>query len=375
MRARHVLFACLVLLLSACSGLTQDGSRSDTAEHYVTVKSGAPGLGGGETRLYLREISPASSAIPAGNRVVLFVHGSGTPGEVTFDVRYKDYSWMRYLANAGFDVFSLSLTGYGGSTRPAAMADACNFAKTVQAQFVPGVIPQPCEATYKTPIATIESEWNEIDATIDYLRKLRGVEKVSIVGWSQGAPRAGGYAARNPGKVARLFILAPAYLADWPATVPATMPADFAAMSSQSRKNFDDNWKRQVGCPGQYDEEAVDAVWREMLASDPVGAKWGEGVRRAPNVPNSGFNKAIVSKMQTPFAMVTGPHDKQVSSERVRALYGDLGSKDKVFIDLACTSHNAMWERNRGLLYKASLEWLRDGKVNGVSQGEVKLGY
>ena len=29
----------------------------------------------------------------------------------------------------------------------------------------------------------------------------------------------------------------------------------------------------------------------------------------------------------------------------------------------------------RLLLFKASLEWLKDGKVNGVCQGEFKLGY
>jgi len=58
----------------------------------------------------------------------------------------------------------------------------------------------------------------------------------------------------------------------------------------------------------------------------------------------------------------------------VRQLYADLGSKEKVFIELACSSHNAMWEKHHLLLFKASLEWLRDGKVNGVSQGELKLG-
>jgi pimeloyl-ACP methyl ester carboxylesterase len=373
MRAHLVAFTGFVLFVSACATLPQDGSR--TVEHYVTAKSGAPALRGGETRLYVREITPASSQIPAANRVVLFVHGSGTPSEVTFDVRYKDYSWMQYLAKAGFDVFSLSLTGYGGSTRPAPMADACNFARARQAQFVPGVIPQACESTYKAPISTMESDWNEIDATVEHLRKLRGVDKVSIVAWSQGAARAGGYAARNPGKVARLFILAPSYRPDWPASVPVAMPADFATMSSQSRKEFDANWQRQVGCPGQMDPDAADAVWREMIASDPVGAKWGEGVRRAPNVPNTGFNKAMVSQMRTPFAMVSGAHDKQIVPERVRALYQDVGSQEKVFIDLACTSHNAMWEPNRGLLFKASLEWLRDGKVSGVSAGEVRLGY
>jgi len=71
----------------------------------------------------------------------------------------------------------------------------------------------------------------------------------------------------------------------------------------------------------------------------------------------------------------TGAHHKQVVPERVRELYADLGSKQKVVIDLARSSHNAMWERNRLLLFQGSLEWLKDGKVNGTSEGELKLGY
>ena len=181
--------------------------------------------------------------------------------------------------------------------------------------------------------------------------------------------------ARNPAKVSRLFMLAPSYVRDWPSAAPNPMLGPGGPMSAQSRKNFDENWDRQVGCPEQYEVGVSDAVWAQMLASDPVGAKWGPGVRRAPNVPNYGFNKAIVAQMQTPFAMVTGPHDKQVAPERVRALYDDLGSQDKLFIDLACSSHNAMWEKNRLLLFKASLDWLKDGKVNGMSRGEMKAGY
>ena len=79
--------------------------------------------------------------------------------------------------------------------------------------------------------------------------------------------------------------------------------------------------------------------------------------------------------MQTPFLMVAGVHDKQVAPERVRELFADLGANQKVLVDLACASHNAMWERNHLLLFGASLEWLRDGKVKGMSEGEVKLGY
>ena len=73
--------------------------------------------------------------------------------------------------------------------------------------------------------------------------------------------------------------------------------------------------------------------------------------------------------------MVAGAHDKQVAPERVRELYADVGSKQKILIDLACSSHNAMWERNHLLLFKASLEWLEDGTVNGMTEGIVRVGY
>ena len=83
----------------------------------------------------------------------------------------------------------------------------------------------------------------------------------------------------------------------------------------------------------------------------------------------------MVAATQTPTLMVTGEHDKQVLPPRVRDLYADLGSKSKVLVDLACTSHNAMWEKNHLLLFKASLEWLTKGTVNGTEQGIVRLGY
>jgi hypothetical protein len=59
----------------------------------------------------------------------------------------------------------------------------------------------------------------------------------------------------------------------------------------------------------------------------------------------------------------------------VRDLYADIGSRQKVFIDLACSSHNAMWEKNHTLLFQASLEWLVHGTVHGQQQGILRLGY
>ena len=51
---------------------------------------------------------------------------------------------------------------------------------------------------------TIESDWNDIDGVVEYVRKLRGVAKLNLIGWSLGGPRAGGYAAQHPEKVSRI---------------------------------------------------------------------------------------------------------------------------------------------------------------------------
>jgi pimeloyl-ACP methyl ester carboxylesterase len=306
---------------------------------------------------------------------VLFVHGAGTPAEVAFDVPYKDYSWMAYLARAGFDVFSMDTTGYGRSTRPAAMNDPCNLAQEQQKTFVPGLLAAPCAPAYARNVTTIASDWNDIDAAVDYIRALRRVDRVSLVAWSLGGPRAGGYAARHPEKVQKLVLLAPAYNRMTPAEAPATVPAEGVAMNTQSHDEFIANWDRQVGCSDQYDSPTADSVWSKMIESDPVGATWGTGVRRAPQTTTWGWTQPMVAKSQIPTLVISGVHDKQVNPDRVRELYADLGSHQKVFIDLGCSSHNAMWEKNHSLLFRASLEWLTKGSVNGTQEGMLKLGY
>jgi pimeloyl-ACP methyl ester carboxylesterase len=350
-----------------------DGDRVLTLDHYVTVRSTAPGMSGQPAHLYVRERVLAGAALRGAigpERVVLFVHGAGTPAEVAFDVPYQDYSWMAFLARAGYDVFSVDMTGYGRSTRPAAMSDPCNLAADRQAGFAA----VPCKPSSAQAITTIESDWDDIGAAVDYIRQLRRVERVSMIGWSQGGPRAGGYALRHPQKVNRLVLLAPAYNRTSAAAAPAR-PAAAVAFNTQSRAEFEANWERQVGCPGQVEPGAAEAVWADMLASDPVGATWGPGVRRAPQTPTWGWNAAAVAKAQTPTLMIAPIHDRQVNPERVRDLHADLGTSQKVLLDLGCSSHNAMWEKNHLLLFRASLEWLEKGTVNGAKDGVVKVGY
>jgi pimeloyl-ACP methyl ester carboxylesterase len=376
LRAWQLLFAAAVL--RAGDGSVNNPERLLRIDHYVQVRSEVPAISGQSTQIYVREVVDPGTLARGGagpDRVALFVHGAGTPAEVAFDVPYQDYSWMAYLAHAGFDVFSMDMTGYGRSTRPWPMNDPCNLSQQQQASFVPALIAAPCSASYGQQMTTLASDWHDIDAVVDRIRAIRHVDKLTLLGWSLGGPRSGGYASQHPDKVARLVLLAPAYNRAATGAKPAEVPAKGTVMNTQSREEFISGWDRQVGCPNQYDPDARDAIWKEMVDSDTVGATWGGGVRRAPQVTSWGWTQAVASKMQIPMLLFSGAHDKQVNPDRVRDLYNDTGATKKIFVDLACSSHNAMWERNHLLMFRASLEWLTSGTVDGKKEGMLRLGY
>src|SRR5262247_3199019 len=153
----------ITALLVAPVVAAEDSDQLLSIDHYVRVKSIVPSIAGQISQIYVRERARAATPLRNANladRVVLFVHGAGTPAEVAFDVPYQDYSWMAYLARDGFDVFSMDTTGYGRSTRPPPMNDPCNLAKDRQAGFVPA----PCAPSYPHAMTTIASDWDDITA-------------------------------------------------------------------------------------------------------------------------------------------------------------------------------------------------------------------
>jgi len=370
-----------MVLFSIGSGMAQAVPKAPdvlTIDHYVTVESIAPSMEGEVAQIYVRERAAPATVFRARDlegRVVVFIHGAGTPAEVAFDPPYEGYSWMAHHAEAGFDAFSVDMTGYGRSTRPTPMNDPCNLSEAQQADLVPLFLEAPCDPSYPYRATTLASDWHDIDQVVDYVRELRDVDRVSLVGWSMGGPRAAGYAARNPDKIDRIVLLAPAYNRGARAAPPETLLVAGPTMTKQTRKDFEALWDRQVGCADQYEAPLVSAVWAAMLESDLVGATWGPGVRRAPRSVSWGWTEEVVRNTARPMLLVAGIHDGQVPPGRVREMYEDLGSEEKVFLDLGCASHNAMWEVNRTLLFDASLEWLSGGSVDGVNNGVVRKGY
>lgn len=278
---------------------------------------------------------------------------------------------MAFLAAEGFDTFAVDVTGYGRSTRPNTMNDPCNLSDDDRQAL--GMKMQPCEPSYRMRVTTIASHWADIDRAVDYIRELRQVSKVSLIAWSSGGPRAGGYAAQNPDKIDRLVFLAPTYTRSLPSDRPLELFKG-PAMRAQLHTRDSENWDRQVGCPDQYDPTLKQIIWSEALRSDPVGSTWGSGTMRSPNTIRWGWNKQIVAQSDTPTLVIVGEYDEDRFVVRGKDLFEDIVSQDKVLVELACASHMAQFESNRLLLFDASLQWLRDGTVNGQNHGVFRMG-
>ena len=145
--------------------------------------------------IHLREVvlRGRERTAPAEGKILLLAHGASTPGYVGFDATCENCSMMRYFALAGWDTFALDYEGYGMSSRSPVVE-------------MPSLFPDSQVPTV-TDVAV-----SDIERVVDFICNLRGVEKVTLFGWSFGAIRSAPiYTIRHPAKVAKLILFAGAY--------------------------------------------------------------------------------------------------------------------------------------------------------------------
>jgi len=304
--------------------------------------------------------------------VVLFVHGGHVPVVPAFDLDYKDYSWMESLARAGFDVFSMDRTGYGFSPRPK-MDDPCNVNPAQQSILTPHPLAAPCPHSYPFRLTHTASDTDDIGAAVDYIRALRRVDRITIAGWSGVGPQVGPYAVKNQDKIDRLIFYAPNYVRTSATNPPAELPQAGFPMNLRTRPLLEAEWDSQVACEGQFEPAIRDVVWRKIMDFEPVGRTWGplEGVMRARTITPWGWNQTVAPTIKVPMLIMVGQNDTLLSQGR--DLYQDLGSEDKVLLEVPCASHFLVWETNHKILHTASREWLRKGSLKGVRQGVLTV--
>lgn len=361
----------------AAAGIAQAQSQSPdilTIDRIVEHTSSVPAIKGQKVGLFVRERVAApmleqGAGKPFEGKVVLMVHGGYTPATIAFDVQYRDYSWMERLAREGFDVFTMDMTGYGRSTRPPQMDEPCNLLPEQQKEITPTTLPEPCAPKYPYALVNSDSETDDINAVVDFIRKLRGVDKISLVGWSGGGIRTGTFVGRHPQKVDRYVIWASSnYSRKNPDGPPAALPAAGAPITFQTRTvGVDRRWLGAQKSPDMIEFGMPDIISALNQLADPVGATWGPGGLRAPTRTYWGWNANGARKVQVPTLIMVGEYDNLIRSNI--ELHEDLGASEKVFLGIAGGTHFMNWEKQRRVLHAASIDWLKNGSLGGATSG------
>lgn len=338
-----------------------------TIDRLINHVSTVPAIAGKTVDLFVRE-KVSSALLEQGNgtgfagKAVLFVHGGYCPSTLAFDVPYLDYSWMTFLAQEGFDVFAMDMTGYGRSARPH-MDNPRNLDPAFQPRIIPDVLPELCSPDYPYVLVNSDSETDDIVRVIDYICDLRGVDKVSLVGWSGGGIRTGTFTRRFPHKVDKLILHASSnYDRDNPDEPPAELPQPGAPMTIQMRDvGIDQRWLAKVIDPATVESGIPDYIWALNVEHDRLGATWGSGGLRAPTRTYWGWNANAARAIKVPTLMMTGEQDRLLPSNL--HLMDDLAAAKKAFVTIETATHFAVWERQRHVLHKASLQWLADTRI------------
>jgi pimeloyl-ACP methyl ester carboxylesterase len=283
-------------------------------------------------RLHMRnETFPWQQSMPK-RRTVLFVHGATFPASSTFGVSLPDGgSWMGFVASRGFDVYSVDIRGYGGSTRPAAMS-------------------QPPEAN--PPFAGTKEAVRDIAAAVDYILAQPGSLPPTLIGWSWGTTTTAAYAAENPGKIDRLVLVAPV----WLGLRPQPYRGAYRLSTYESARAF-----AIAGMPKQ-NVEAIsplanfNAWWKATLATDPEGAARSPPAVRSPNGVMQDFTESWAAgkptydpaKIRAPTLLLVGDWDAITPPAMAQGLYEQLtNASERRLVRFSEATHFMIIEKHR----------------------------
>lgn len=361
-----------------------------TIDHAVPHVSTVVANAGEQVNLFVRE-RVRSDVTDRPREAVLMIHGRSVAVLAAAELRYEDYDWAGWLAqSAGVDVFMLDFQGHGRSPRPK-MDDPCNAPTAQQAILIPNPLPATCAHSYPFTLTTSTSDLDELDTVVEYIRNLRGVDKVHLVGWSAGAFRVGPYTADHPDKVASLFLFAPIFNANFRGPPPIADPTPMTIGTRTDAFVGDGvrlGWDVENKCENQRAPGIQDVVWAAIMENEGIGRTWGpppagappgsppEGVirvRQSVNAVNV-WNASVASRITTPTAIVWGELDTgQGGLQHLAELYDLIQNENKLRLTVQCTGHYMQWESQRHVLHQVSKEWFKHGRVGGFTSGEFSV--
>ncbi|WP_315838339.1 alpha/beta hydrolase [Bradyrhizobium prioriisuperbiae] len=338
----------LAIALLITPVIPASAAQMDTKSY--TIPSSEPGI-----QLFVRNKRRADVTTFGPDRTLLFVHGATYPAETAFDLPIAGASMMDLFADAGYDVWLVDVRGYGGSTRPAAMSEPPEKNK---------------------PLVSTTEAVTDFGTAVDHILKVRGLDKINVMGWSWGTSIVGAYTATHNDKVNRLVLYAPIWLFKEGTRVLAAGQT-LGAYRLVSKASAKDRWLKDVPedkkttliPPGVF-EAWADATW----ATDPDSAK--EQMLRAPNGVAQDVNDYWAAgkpyydpgKITVPTLLIHAEWDADLPSYQAQAYFTKLvNTPYKRFVELGEGTHTVMMEKNRmqffreirGFLDEASAQALR----------------
>jgi len=339
----------LFLLARFSSAFADDVARLRVTDHFVSHASNEPFYAqqhlDPRVTLHVREVVLAGreGTVARDGKLVLLIHGGTIPGYLAFDSDRENCSLMRYFARAGWDTFALDLEGYGLSTRPSVMDS-------------PGAFPES-----KAPMHVVVTV-RDVERVVEFIRALRGGEKIHLLGWSQGASlEAPLFAIQHPDKVAKLVLVGVAY------DLTETMDDRKKTAAEREIQKVRYNEPSLKGWAGLGTKEefvipaCFDAYRKAHLASDPKSGELG-GVVRSPAgrsvdqlLSKPHFDAA---KITMPTLVIRGDADTYATRDDNQQLLNALGSTVKEFVEVPNAGHFLYFEKMNVHAFKAVRKFL-----------------
>lgn len=297
--------------------------------------------------LHVREVVSAGRERTAGRdqKVLLLVHGATFPAAIAFDLNYPNASMMQSLASLGWDTFALDIEGYGESTRPPSM----DF---------PGLYPDD-----NAPISPLVS-LADVNRVVDFIRDLRGIDTVHLLGWSAGAyNEVPAFAIAYPEKTGKVILMG----SIWPGS-PKTEEENKETMAKADSRKVDIGFPFKAGRWNRFGTKVeelppglLDVYIKDHTASDPKSGELGGGVRKPSGrmvLSTESTPRFDPGKITAPTLVLRGELDTIAKEAENQALLDALGSTDKQMVSIPNTGHFQQFESSNALTYTAIIDFL-----------------
>ena len=272
----------------------------------------------GEVRLFLWQKPPAAATSPKG--AILFVHGSSMASQPTFDLQVPgrpDSSVMDWFAARGFDTWCLDNEGYGRSDK-------------------------------KRPINfDISNGADDLEVASEFILSKSQNKRLLIYGISSGALKAGLFAERHPGRVARLALDAFVWTGAGSPTL-AERRKRLPEFIAQNRRPIDRAFVRSIFArdhPATGDAATVNAFADATLALDD-SVPTGTYVDMCSKLP-----LVDPARLTVPTLVMRGEYDGIAAMDDLLEFFKRLPNADKQFCVMPGISHASFQQKNYLMVY------------------------